>query len=214
MTSRTTGSQERIQRLAAARAADSLAKTQRALGAVQRLVDIGQRVTFTSVARHADVSTWFLYNKDEVRRAVGQAIGQQQRIGVTVAARPSTTRVKPAALQAELEMARDEIRTLRQERDRYRRRAQERLGDEVDDMSHGQLGQQLGAYQQRVAELQTELRSALDRAAAAEQRRDELEDQLTAARANLKKMIRSVPARQRGAASSSTRSGPETRTDT
>lgn len=189
------GNDARVQRLTAARSAESVAKTQGALDSVARLLEAGQRVTFTAVARHADVSTWFLYNKPAARAAVEAAMAKQAEGGAGAATEPSATRVRPAGLQVELEMARDEIRTLRQERDRYRRKAMERLGDEVDEVSTGQANDHLLAYQQRVSELEVELRAAQDRAIAAEQLANDLRDDLTAARANLKKMIRKAPDR-------------------
>ncbi len=183
----------RVQRLKDSRAADSAKKTKAAFDAVQTLVQNGQEVTFTAVARAAQVSTWFLYHKPDVRKAVETAIAQQEQMGVESAAVPAVKRVSASSLQAELAVARDQIKKLRAERDRYRRKARESLGATLDNAAAGQWSEQLVNAHQQIAALQTELAATLDRAAAAELRRDELMDELTAARSSLKKMIRTVP---------------------
>lgn len=182
----------RIQRLKQVRAADSAKKTKSAYDSIQALVQNGQEVTFTAVARAAQVSTWFLYQKPDFRNAVETAIAQQGHLGVDAAA-PAVKRVSTSSLQAELAVARDQIKKLRVERDRYRQTARESLGAALDDAAAGQWSERLVKAHQQVAELKVELVAALDRAAAAEQHRDELMDELTAARASLKKIIRTVP---------------------
>lgn len=186
--------QDRIRRLAAARAAVSTIKTEQALASVRRLAETGQPVTFTAIARHAQVSAWFLYNNPQVRAAIETAIAEQTLHGPAVARHPPRSRVTPAALHAELAAARAEIRQLRMERDRYRARVQAALGNEIDELATGQLRRQAGADQQQIADLEAAIQAAADRANAAEQHRDELQDELTAARASLKKMIQQAPA--------------------
>ncbi|MDQ1305262.1 MAG: hypothetical protein QG671_1093 [Actinomycetota bacterium] len=82
----------RAQRLNQVRAADSAKKTKSAHDSIQALVQNGQEVTFTAVARAAQVSTWFLYQKPDFRNAVETAIAQQGHLGVDAAA-PAVKRV-------------------------------------------------------------------------------------------------------------------------
>lgn len=187
------GRNDRIERLAAARSQASSAKTEQALASVRRLVETGQPITFTGIARHAGVSVWFLYNKPQVRAAVENAITEQSLHGPAAASHPPSSRVTPAALHNELAAARTEIRRLRDDRDRYRARVSAVLGNEIDDLATEQLRRQARSDQQRISELEAALRSAAHRANAAEQHRDELQEELTAARASLKKLIRQAP---------------------
>lgn len=197
--------QDRIRRLAAARAATSSTKSEQALASVRRLAETGQPVTFTAIARHAQVSAWFLYNKPHVRAAIENAIAEQTMHGPALASHPPRSRVTPAALHNELAAARAEVRQLRIDRDRYRTRVQAALGNEIDELATDQLRRQAGADRQRIAELEAALRAAADRANAAEQHRDELQEELTAARASVLR-LRSVSITVRGIRGSRRRS--------
>lgn len=183
----------RVERLALARAAESEAKTRSTLEAVAHLQASGRRVTVTEVARRAGVSTWFCYNKAAVKDAIENAIAEQAESGALNASEPHSTRVTQSGLETDLSLAREEIRQLRKERDSYKQRAQLALGAELDDVSHAELLAAVTQLQNRARHLELEYQAASDRAAAAEQRADELSDELTAARSSLRKMIR--PAR-------------------
>lgn len=184
---------QRVERLALARAAQSAAKTRSALEAVAHLQASGRRVTVTEVARRAGVSTWFCYNKAAVKDAIECALAEQAESGALNASEPHSTRVTQSGVETDLALAREEIRQLRKERDSYKQRAQLALGAELDDVSHAELLAAVTQLQNRARHLELEYQAASDRAAAAEQRADELSDELTAARSSLRKMIR--PAR-------------------
>ena len=129
----------RTNALTAARRKDSATKAARSLAAVERLHHSGRRVTFSGVAREAQVSGWFVYNQPDVRAAVERAIADQTAKGVTTASISTIERVSNSSLAAELAHARAEIRDLIDQRDRYRERARLALGTELETVTQHQL---------------------------------------------------------------------------
>ncbi|MFI6288933.1 DUF6262 family protein [Streptomyces sp. NPDC051018] len=112
-------SQSPAEVLKEARRRDSRAKRARVLEAIRSLQQSGDKITHAAVARSAGVSSWLTY-ADGVREHVEAAIRDQ------VAPRPSR-RDSPAAssnsLRIDLELAREEIRKLRAEREQFQRNA-------------------------------------------------------------------------------------------
>lgn len=197
--SRTAGSDTasrdaRVRRLSAARARDSEAKTARSLDVVRDLLGSGQRVTFAGVAREASVSTWFVYNQPRVRDAVQAAMDEQRQLGHQAPQSSASQRVSPAGLNTELALAREEIKGLKKERDRLREHVRLSLGAELDNVARSQLVERLKQLEQAKADLQHELSNTRDRLTAVERRLQETEDDLTAARAGLRRAMRAVPA--------------------
>lgn len=114
-----------------ARRRDSLAKRSRVLAIVDDMLARGTPITFAAVARAAKVSTWLVY-ADGVREHVdtaraAQSVRQRQD-------RTSTDRASEASLRTDLELARAEIRALREERARLKAALQRRLGAELDTL--------------------------------------------------------------------------------
>ncbi|WP_327238893.1 MULTISPECIES: DUF6262 family protein [unclassified Streptomyces] len=96
--------------LAQARRRDSLDKRQRVLTALTALEQQGEKITHAALARSAGVSTWLTYTEG-VREHVEAAQQRQQ----PKASQPADTRNPNATLRTELELARQEIRALREE---------------------------------------------------------------------------------------------------
>ncbi|MGW0875311.1 DUF6262 family protein [Streptomyces sp. NPDC002740] len=96
-------------RLRRARQTDSITKTTRARSVIRDLLTAGQRITFARVAREANVSTWFVYNKPEVKTAILDAMNDQTRHGAQAAATPRSQRATPAGLHTDVALAREEI---------------------------------------------------------------------------------------------------------
>ncbi|MFF7240388.1 DUF6262 family protein [Streptomyces collinus] len=189
------GREARVQRLRAARAQDSAAKTSRALDVVRDLLTSGQRITCARVAREASVSTWFVYNQPQVRDAVQTAMHEQRDHGRPAAAVPGSKQVTPAGLHTELALARDEIKDLKKERDRLRERVRLSLGAELDDVDRRQLVERIQHLEQQNTGLKRELSEARDHLIAVEHRLRESEDDLTAARTSLRRAMRAVPSK-------------------
>ncbi|GAA3482094.1 hypothetical protein [Streptomyces yanii] len=102
--------------LAEARRRDSLDKRQCVLTALATLERDGAKITHAAVPRTAGVSTWLTYT-DGIREHI-QAARHRQTSATATPPAPRTPTT--AGLLAELELARQEIKDLRQERDRLR----------------------------------------------------------------------------------------------
>jgi hypothetical protein len=180
----------RADALRAARAADSAAKRNRVRQAIDTLEAAGTTVTAAAVARTARVSTWLVYT-DGLREHL-EAARRRQATPAAVPARavPGRTPPTPASLRTDLALAREEIRRLRAEHSKLRDRLRLQLGAELD-------GPDTSALIARVADLETLTRTLTAerdaRAAEAHQaqrRIRDLEDDLTAARETLRKVIK------------------------
>jgi hypothetical protein len=175
--------EDRIERLTRERRSDGKRKQAVALATVVELVSTGQAVTFASVQRGARVSSWFVYNNPQVRGAIEAA----RTVARTVAASPAPA---PAGLRADLLLARDEVRQLREERDRLRTRVRRDLGNTLEHRDRDALIEQVHELERQRNVLHAELHTAR---VELEQARGDgliLRDELDAARAALKRMMR------------------------
>jgi cell division protein FtsB len=177
-----------------ARRRDSRAKRARVLEAIRSLQQSGEKITHAAVARTAGVSSWLTY-ADGVREHLEAAISGQ------VAPRPSK-RDNPAStisLRVDLEVAREEIRKLRTERDQLQRNARLHLGQQLDQIGAADLTSRVHELNQSKAELEALLGVKTAEADGLARRVTELEDELTAARTSLRQMIKN---QSKGVASS------------
>ncbi|MEU4063758.1 DUF6262 family protein [Streptomyces wedmorensis] len=191
--SRSNDRNTRVERLRASRAKDSEEKTKRALDAVNGLLRSGLRITVSQVAREAAVSTWFVYNQPQVHRAVQEGIASQQERVRQDSTAPAAQQVSSAGLRTDLALAREEIKDLKRERDRLLNRVRLSLGAELDGVDQSELIQRVQQLERRNTDLNEELSEARKRIAALEGRLRETEDDLTAARAGLRRAMRAVP---------------------
>jgi hypothetical protein len=180
----------RADALLAARAADSAAKRNRVRQAIDTLETAGTTVTAAAVARTARVSTWLVYT-DGLREHL-EAARRRQAAPAAIPARTAAGRTPPtpASLRTDLALAREEIRRLRAEHSKLLGRLRLQLGAELD-------GPDTTALIARVTDLETLTRALTaerdTRAAEAHQaqrRIRDLEDDLTAARETLRKVIK------------------------
>ncbi|MFI1976637.1 DUF6262 family protein [Streptomyces wedmorensis] len=183
----------RVERLRASRAKDSEEKTTRALDALDGLLRSGRRITVSQVARDAAVSTWFVYNQPQVHRAVQEGIASQRERVRQDSTAPVAQQVSPAGLRTDLALAREEIKDLKRERDQLLNRVRLSLGAELDGVNQNELIQRVQRLEQRNTALNEELSEARNRIATLEDRLRETEDDLTAARAGLRRAMRAVP---------------------
>ncbi|MFB6819569.1 hypothetical protein ACFCV8_34060 [Streptomyces sp. NPDC056347] len=169
--------------LAASRRADSLCKRQRTLDVVRSTLADRGHITFTTVARTARVSTW-LVHAEGVREHIEAAIRQQEH--EPVVAWSDGRQASPASLKSDLMMAREEITSFRQERDRLREAVRQQLGRQLDQVGSRQLTD-------RVAELANanrRLERDVGQLQPLRKRVEEVENDLGAARTSPRKMIR------------------------
>ncbi len=184
----------RTQAMLAARAKASHDKRQRALAAVRDLEAAGTPVTATAVATTAGVSTWLVY-ADGVRDHLEAAQRRQadREPGPSTAAPPGRGEpVSQASLRTSLAVARDEIRRLRDERDKLRARLRLQLGAEIEGPDRAELIARVASLQATSRQLTAERDARAAEASHAQRRIRELEDELTAARESLRRAIRQV----------------------
>jgi len=188
--STTTAQHARTAALHAARAKDSALKRQRALAAIEALEAVGSPITFTAVAKTAAVSTWLVY-AEGVREHVDAARQRQADLGKPRASRPSDNqRTTPASVRTDLAVARQEIGRLRAERDNLTRRLRLQLGAEIEGPDRLQLITRVGDLEAANRKLVAERDALAVEAVTATRKVSELEDDLSAARESLRRVIK------------------------
>jgi hypothetical protein len=175
--------------LRAARAKDSERKRQRALATIKDLEASGSPVTFTAVAKTAGVSRWLVYT-DGIRDQVDAARRRQCEVGIPRALHLDGRQATPAGLRTDLAVAREEIRRLRAERDSLTQRLRLRLGAEIEGPDRAQLIARVADLEVVNRQLIAERSASTVEADAAKHRIDELEDDLSAARESLRRIIK------------------------
>jgi hypothetical protein len=182
----------RTQAMLTARAKDSHDKRQRALTAIGALEAAGTPVTATAVATAAGVSTWLVYAdgvREHVQAARRRQAGREPAPGP--AAPPGRGEpVTQASLRTDLAVARDEIRRLRAERDKLRARLRLQLGAEIEGPDRAELIARAATLEASCRQLAAERDARAAEASHAQRRIRELEDELTAARESLRRVIR------------------------
>ncbi len=183
----------RTKAMLTARAKDSHDKRQRALAAVQALEAAGTPVTVTAVAAAARVSTWLVY-ADGIREHVQAARHRQAKRGEPGpghAAPPAPAEpVSQQSLRTDLTIARDEIRRLRAERDKLLSRFRLQLGAEIEEPERAELIARVAILETAGRQLAAERDARAAEASHAQRQVRELQDELTAARESLRRVIR------------------------
>ncbi|MFD3480595.1 DUF6262 family protein [Streptomyces sp. NPDC058695] len=169
--------------LAASRRRTSVTKRQQVFDTLQHMLDEGEQITFREVARQARVSTWLVY-ADGVREHVQAAIERQD--AGSVRGRPNGELASTASLKADLAMAHEEIRTLRDKCERLQSGTRRNLGQQLDQITQRPLAERITELTDANRKLEAEvaeLRPLRQKARA-------LEADLAAARTSLRQMIR------------------------
>lgn len=180
------GARRRAEALQAARQRDSQTKRAHVRSTIERMLLAGDPVTFTAVARTARVSTWLVY-AEGVREHIQAAIRQQ-------ADQPANHRPDDPAsmvsLRTDLALARDEITRLRADNDKLRLNAQRLLGRQLDQVDQGELLARVDALVAENRRLTEKLRQCVQEKSGLSNRITELEEDVTAARTALRRMIK------------------------
>ena len=188
--STTTANQARAAALKAARAKDSELKRRRALAALEALEASGASITFTAVAKAAGVSTWLVY-ADGIREHIDAARHRQAHHGAAPAPTPSAKRTTTSAsLRTDLAIAREQIKTLRAERDKLQQRLRLQLGAELEAPDRAHLTARVADLETINRQLVAERDARAIEADTAKGRVTELEDELSAARESLRRVIK------------------------
>jgi predicted nuclease with TOPRIM domain len=180
------GAEKRRQALLEVRRRDSDAKRAHVRDTVEKMLLASERITFAAVARRAKVSSWLVY-AEGVREQIQTAIRQQ-------AEEPPETRDRSSAgvasLRTDLALAREEIKRLRSDNDRLRRTAQRLLGQQFDQVNVAELIARIDTLVNENRRLAHELHQTTKENTGLQSRLTELEEDVTAARTALRRMIR------------------------
>ncbi len=181
--------------LTAARRADSAGKRTRVLAALDRQVSHGVPITFAGVAREAQVSIW-LAKAAGLREAIEGAMREQVESGPapTPAAAATQPLVSRRSLLNDLALTRGELGKTRKERDHLKARLRLQLGSQLDSTSHDDLVARIEGLTERNHTLQRDLDAARLQSRQQQNEISELQADLTAARAAMKKVIRQANA--------------------
>lgn len=119
--------------LAKARRHDSHTKRARSRAALDQLIETGAPITFTAVARHADVSVSLLYSDKALASDIAAARDRQRQAGAERAWKlPARSLVSDQSLRAELANSKEQVRQLNDENTLLRQRLARTLGTEAD----------------------------------------------------------------------------------
>ncbi len=183
---------DRTAALKAARAKDSNDKRRRVLQTMKAMETAGQPITAAAVAAAAGVSTWLVY-ADGIREHLDAARHRQATDGDPPAAAVTQTSGQPvtsAGLRTDLAAARQEIHRLRTDLDKLRRRLRLQLGAEIEQPDRAELIARVTALEAANRQYLAERDARASEADTAQRRAEQLEDDLTAARESLRRVIR------------------------
>lgn len=183
--------EQRTARLTQAARARAAGKHRQVRRVVDRMLEDGYAITVSRVARQAGVSRWLLYNAEGLRECIAVAMDRQAHEGLPdVTRRAFPKDVSAASLQADLALAREEVRQLRGERDRLRRRLQDTLGAEVEGSSKTELIARIHELEQAATGSRSALEGLQTQNADARAENGELREQLEEQRAALRRLMR------------------------
>jgi hypothetical protein len=172
---------KRAQALRESRRRDSRTKRDQVTAALSTMLAAGDQISFASVARRAGVSTWLAYAPG-VREQIDTAITQQ-----TNADKGQAPSESSRALRTDLELARQEIRRLRGERDELRGHLQSTLGRQLTNLSAAPLVERIATLSQELTQAEQANQDLTDQV-------NRLQDDLDAARRALRQMIKNTAA--------------------
>jgi len=186
----TTANQVRAAALKAARTKDSELKRRRTLAALEALEASAESITFTAVAKAAGVSTWLVY-AEGIREHIDAARHRQAHHGAAPAPTPSAKRTTTSdSLRTDLAIAQEQIKTLRAERDKLQQRLRLQLGAELEAPDRAHLTARVADLEAINRQLVAERDARTIEADTARSRVGELEDDLSAARESLRRVIK------------------------
>jgi len=170
---------KRAQALRESRRLDSRTKRDQVTAALSTMLAAGDQISYTWVARRAGVSTWLAYAPG-VREQIDTVITQQTNDDKRQAAAESSR-----ALRTDLELARQEIRRLRGERDELRRHLQSTLGQQLTNLTSAPLIERITTLSQELTQTRQANSNLTDQVTA-------LQDDLDASRRALRQMMKNT----------------------
>ncbi|MGF1431115.1 DUF6262 family protein [Kitasatospora sp. LaBMicrA B282] len=148
----------------------------------------GEPISFLAVARKAEVSNWLVY-AEGVREHIESARRSQRRTKQLEV--QAGTSASSASLAVDLQLARAELKRVREERDRLRAKVQRGLGQQLDQSGLGEVEARARALASELHQAQRALEDALGQKQLLSQKLDEAENTIGALRSSLRQMMRS-----------------------
>lgn len=172
--------------LRVARQKDSRDKRGRVLAVVDQLLTTDEPVTFTAVARAANVSHWLVY-ADGVRENIEAARRRQTRTADNDARAGATA---PAGWKVEQQLLQQDNRRLREEIERLKAAVRRHLGQQLDQFGAADLSTRVDELTADNQRLQTDLDKAQTLVIDLTRQLTEADDDLAAARTSIRQLIR------------------------
>lgn len=169
-----------------ARQKDSRDKRGRVLSTVDRLLADNEPITFTGVARAANVSHWLVYAAG-IREHI-DAARHRQTHAATNDARTAIT--APAGWKVEQQLLQQDNRRLREEVDRLKAAVRRNLGQQLDQFGAADLGTRVDELTVLNQRLHSDLERAQALIADLTEQLNEAHDDLAAARTSIRQLIR------------------------
>lgn len=169
-----------------ARRNDSRVKRGRVLAAVDQLLGAGEPVTFTGVARAANVSHWLVY-ADGMREHIQAARRRQTR---TADSNARANASAPAGWKVEQQLLHQDNRRLREEVERLKATVRRSLGQQLDQLGAADLGARVDELTAENQRLQDDLGKAQTVVTQVTTQLSEAQDDLAAARSSIRQLIR------------------------
>lgn len=182
-----TGQRTSADVLREARKKDSLAKRSRVLAVVEEMKTRDEPITFLGVARAARVSNWLVYARgvrehiEAARKGQAGRKAREQRAGAAVSSE---------SLATDLELARAELRRVRDERDRLKAKVQRGLGHQVSQAGTAELAARIKDLTARLERHDAELTQARAESVRLTSERDTALDEVAGLRVALRQMTR------------------------
>ncbi|GAA1563170.1 hypothetical protein GCM10009827_100910 [Dactylosporangium maewongense] len=169
-----------------ARQKDSRDKRGRVLSTVDRLLADNEPITFTGVARAANVSHWLVYAAG-MREHIDAARRRQTR-ATTNDTRAAT--IAPAGWKVEQQLLQQDNRRLREEVDRLKTAIRRNLGQQLDQLGAADLSTRVNELTALNQRLQSDLERAQALITDLTGQLNEAHDDLAAARTSIRQLIR------------------------
>ncbi|KUN23994.1 hypothetical protein AQJ23_20555 [Streptomyces antibioticus] len=166
---------------------DSYEKRARVISTVDAMKAKGETITFLGVARAAGVSNWLVYSagiREHIEKArEGQAAAKARE-------KTSGSRASAASLATDLELARAELKAVREERDHLKDAVQRHLGQQLHQTGAKELAARVNELQETNKDLKKRLTDSEAECRGLRDALQEAQDDLIAAREALRNMMR------------------------
>ncbi|CNE69543.1 Uncharacterised protein [Mycobacterium tuberculosis] len=170
-----------------ARKKDSVAKRARVLAVVDEMKTRDEPITFLGVARAAGVSNWLVYAPGVREHIEAARKGQTAR---KTREQHSGASASSASLTTDLELARAELRRVRDERDRLQAKVQRGLGRQVEQVSTAELAARIKELTTRLDQRDNQIATAMAENTRLTTRLEAALDDIAGLRSALRQMTR------------------------